>query len=146
MRNVKLVSIITPVYNESLAIDRYFKTILHFIDNNKFDFNFEIIITDNCSTDDTFEKCKLYAKSDKRIKIYRFIKNYGYQKSIFFGYNKSNGDCIMQLDCDLQDPIEMFSEFIKLYKKGNDIVYGVRVKRKESRISQFLSVYYVVSQ
>ena len=143
MRNVKLVSIITPVFNESLAIDRYFKTILNFINKNKFDFDFEIIITDNCSSDDTFEKCKSYAKLDPRIKIFRFIKNYGYQKSIFFGYSKSSGDCVMQLDCDLQDPLTMLSEFIEFFKKGYEIVYGIRVKRKESKSAQFLrKIYY----
>lgn len=138
MRNLKLVSIVTPVYNEILAIDTYFNVVLSFINNNDLNCEFEIIITDNCSTDGTFEKCKHYAKNDNRIKVYKFIKNYGYQKSIYFGYSQSKGQCALQLDCDLQDPIELLPNFLEYYKQGYDLIYGIREKRKESFLNQLL--------
>ncbi len=142
MRNLKLVSIVTPVYNEILAIDSYFNKVLNFINDSDFKCEFEIIITDNCSTDGTFEKCKEYAETDKRIKVYKFIKNYGYQKSIYFGYSRSNGECALQLDCDLQDPIELLPNFLEYYKEGYDLVYGIREKRKESFFNQLLRKLY----
>ena len=145
MRNLKLVSIVTPVHNEILAIDTYFNKVLDFINNSDLKCKFEIIITDNCSTDGTFEKCKEYAETDKRIKIYKFIKNYGYQKSIYFGYSRSKGECALQLDCDLQDPIELLPDFLEYYKDGYELVYGIREKREESFFNQLLrKLYYKI--
>ena len=145
MRNLKLISIVTPVYNEILTLDSYFKKVLNFINNSDLKCEFEIIITDNCSTDGTFEKCKEYAKTEKRIKIYRFIKNYGYQKSIYFGYSQSKGECALQLDCDLQDPIELLPDFLRYYMDGYDLVYGIREKRQESFFNQLLrKLYYKI--
>jgi len=126
----KTISIITPVYNEEKNIDFYYKRIKKVIDLIG-DYDFEIIFTDNCSSDNTFAMIEDLAQRDQRIKAYRFSRNYGYQRSIFTGYMKSSGDCVIEFDCDLQDPPELLPEFIKAWEAGNKIVYGKRIERPE---------------
>ena len=127
---MKKISIITPVYNEEENIQYYYDRVVKVIDEIK-NYDFEIIFTDNCSTDNTFSLLSSLSDKDRRIKVYKFIRNYGYQRSIFTGYSKASGDGVIEFDCDLQDPPEMLPEFIKAWEAGNKIVYGKRLKRKE---------------
>ena len=128
----KLVSIITPVFNEESGLAAYHERLSKTLDEVEKHYDVEIVITDNCSTDRTFELLTELAEKDKRIRVFRFSRNYGYQKSIFTGYSKARGDCVLELDCDLQDPPELLPEFLKHWEEGYQIVYGTRVKRQES--------------
>lgn len=133
MTNFKeLISIVTPVYNEEDVIAEYYKRISKVLSSLSDDYDFEIIFTDNCSTDNTFPELEKLAAKDRRISVYRFSKNFGYQKSIWMGYAKSNGSAAIEFDADLQDPPEMLSEMLSCRKKGYKIVYGIRKDRKES--------------
>jgi dolichol-phosphate mannosyltransferase len=97
-------------------------------------YNFEFVITDNCSTDNTFSLLQELAASDRRVRVFRFSRNFGYQKSIWTGYSKARGDAAIEFDCDLQDPPELLRVFLKHWEEGNHIVYGIRKKRKEGVI------------
>ena len=128
----KLISIVTPVYNEEETINYYFDKIFYEINKLKENFDFEIILSDNNSSDNTFAVIKQKAKEFKNIKAYKLSKNYGYQKSLWTAICQSRGDAIIPIDCDLQDPPELFETFIEQWKKGYKIVYGVRTSRKEN--------------
>ena len=128
----KLISIVTPVYNEEETINYYFDKIFSEINKLKENFDFEIILSDNNSSDNTFAVIKQKAKEFKNIKAYKLSKNYGYQKSLWTAICQSRGDAIIPIDCDLQDPPELFETFIEQWKKGYKIVYGVRTSRKEN--------------
>ena len=134
----KLISIITPVYNEEDSIDNYYQRLIKTINKLSNIYDFEIIFTDNCSTDKTFDKLKNLSTKDSRIKVFKFSKNFGYQKSIWFGYYQSKGDVTLELDVDLQDPPEMLEEMLKYWNKGFKIVYGIRKDRKEGYILKSL--------
>ena len=138
----ELISIITPVYNEELNIDSYFSRLNPILDKLGEIYNFEIIFTDNCSEDDTFNKLKSISEVDKRISVYRFTKNYGYQKSIWTGYNKCRGDAAVELDADLQDPPEMIEQMLEYRRKGFKIVFGERKDRKEGFILKSLRKFF----
>ena len=127
----KLISIITPVYNEEKSLDNYYKVITSEISRYSKIYNFEIIITDNSSTDNTFKILKDFSIKDKRFRIFRLSKNFGYQKSLWTAYCQSNGDAVIPFDCDLQDSPKLLEKFFKLWEDGFEIVYGVRNSRKE---------------
>ncbi len=133
----KIISIVTPVYNEELTLDRYFERVLPLIDQLK-KYDFELIFTNNCSTDKTQDKILKYQEKYPFIGLINFSKNFGYQSSILAGYLQSKGEAVLQLDCDLQDPPELLGEFLKHWEDGHQIVYGVRLSRKESVFSTFL--------
>lgn len=132
MSSKKLISFIVPVYNEEENVTPLYKAVINIMDYLAVKYDFEIIFTDNHSTDRTYSLLEKIATNDVRVKVLRFSRNYGYQKSILTGYLNASGDCAIQLDCDLQDPISMVPIFIDYWEKGNQVVYGIRRSRKEA--------------
>lgn len=92
---------------------------------------FEIIFTDNHSSDGSELFLKNFCLKNKNYKFIRFTRNVGYQRSILTGILNTNGAAILQFDCDLQDPIDVAAKLIKKWELGYKVVYGVRKKRKE---------------
>ncbi len=127
----KLVSILIPVFNEEDNVDRAYRAVVEQFDKMADTYDLEILFTDNHSTDKTFSCLEAIAKRDHRVKVIRFSRNYGYQKSILIGYLNAQGDCAIQLDCDLQDPPELIPEMLRLWEEGNAVVYGLRRSRQE---------------
>lgn len=131
MNQKKLISFVVPVFNEEENVLPMYNAIINLMDDLKNEYEYEIVITDNHSTDKTFDILKEIAVNDKRVKVIRFSRNFGYQRSIYTGYINSSGDVAVQLDCDLQDPLELIPKFLEQWLKGYKVVYGVRVSRKE---------------
>jgi len=130
----KLISIVTPVFNEEESLEQYHQHISKILDSLSHKYDFEIVVTDNCSTDNTFQILKKLAAQDPRISVYKFSRNFGYQKSIWTGYSKCKGVAAIEFDVDLQDPPEMLPEMLDYWEKGYKIVYGIRKNRKEGVI------------
>lgn len=126
-----LISIVTPVYNEEDNLHDYYARMTKVLDSLSSEYDFEIVMTDNRSTDRSFAMIRELAHVDPRVRGFRFSRNYGYQRSIFTGYKFARGDAAMEFDCDLQDPPELLPLFLQKWKEGNEVVYGVRTKRAE---------------
>jgi len=124
----KLISLIVPVLNEELNIFPFYEAVLPVIGQCKQHYDFEILFTDNHSSDSTFQKLTELTQRDKRVRAIRFSRNYGYQKSILNGYLHARGQAIIQLDCDLQDPPILLLAFLKKWEEGHAVVYGIRLK------------------
>ena len=139
----KKVSICVPVLNEEKNIKILVNKIQNFFKfklKNKY--IYEIIFTDNASTDQTRQEILRLKKKFKNLRYYRFFKNVGYDISILKNYQLSRGDVAISLHCDLQDPIEKIKQFLSYWSKGHDLVYGKIVKRNESFILIFLRKMY----
>jgi glycosyltransferase involved in cell wall biosynthesis len=129
--SLPLISIAIPVLNEADNLDALYER-LNKLGNVMADrCRLEFIFTDNHSNDGTWSKISELAVRDPRVKAIRFSKNFGFQRSILANYIHANGDAVMQIDADLQDPPEMLEQFFELWKQGNHVVYGVRRKREE---------------
>lgn len=137
MINKKLISLIIPVFNEEENIYPLYEAIIPIIEKCSNFYNFEFVFTDNHSSDNSFELLTTLSQCDRRVRVLRFSRNFGYQKSILTGYLNANGDALIQLDCDLQDPPELITEFIKHWEDGCAVVYGVRLTRKEGVLINF---------
>ena len=128
----KLVSIIVPVFNEVDNLEPLLEALNPVLELSSDRYEFEILFTDNHSTDGTFIKLNELARDDDRIRAFRFSRNFGAQKSIMTGYLLAEGEAAIQIDCDLQDPPELITEFLRLWEEGHEVVYGVRRSRKEN--------------
>jgi dolichol-phosphate mannosyltransferase len=128
--NKKLVSIVCPVYNEEENVNNFYKSITAVTDKLE-TYDFEFIFTDNHSEDSTYELLDALASKDSRLRVFRFSKNFGFQKSILTGYRKARGAAAIEFDADCQDPPELLSDFLREWEKGYQIVYGIRKERKE---------------
>jgi dolichol-phosphate mannosyltransferase len=127
-----LVSLVIPVFNEEQNVMAFYADARRVIDPLAGQYEFEFIFTDNHSTDKTPDLLRELARTDQRIRAYRFSRNFGYQRSILTAYLKCRGDAAIQLDCDLQDPTDLIVQFLKYWRDGYDVVYGTRVTRLES--------------
>lgn len=128
----KLISLVIPVFNEEENIFPLYEAVIPIINDCTVKYDFELIFTDNHSVDSTFAKLSELRERDSRVRVFRFSRNFGYQKSILTGYLKARGDALIQLDCDLQDPPDLIPEFLKHWEDGCAVVYGVRQSRREN--------------
>lgn len=133
-----LISLVVPVFNEEENIAPFWKGTNAAIEPLRQDYDFEFVFTDNHSTDRTFELLQALAADHAEVKVVRFSKNFGYQKSIYTGYSVCRGQAAIQLDVDLQDPPELIGEFIRRWREGYAVVYGVRSTRQESWTMQWI--------
>ncbi|NNC51858.1 MAG: glycosyltransferase family 2 protein [Erythrobacter sp.] len=120
-----LVSVLVPAFNEEDNVERAYKAIVNTFERLP-DYDYEIIFTDNHSTDRTFSILEGLARQDPRLKVIRFSRNFGYQRSLLCGYKAATGACSIQLDCDLQDPPSLIPEMLKLWRMDHQVVYGIR--------------------
>lgn len=127
----KLVSVVIPAFNEEENVWRAYQAVVDVFETLKDRYSYEIIFTDNHSTDRTFAELTKIAAQDKNVRVVRYNRNYGLNKSLLTGYRLAKGDCAIQLDCDLQDPPSLFVTFLENWESGHDVVVGLRVKRSE---------------
>lgn len=127
----KLISVCIPVLNEEENIQTAYRRICEVFQTLP-GYEFEVVFTDNASTDRTFEILQKLADEDDRVRVARFSCNQGYQRSILAGNLLADGAAVIQLDCDMQDPPELIRDFIGKWEEGYDVVYGIRAHRKEN--------------
>ncbi|MEQ1863926.1 MAG: glycosyltransferase family 2 protein [Micropepsaceae bacterium] len=126
-----LISILIPVYNEEKNIRLAYDAVVEQFKKMGDRYSFEIVFTDNHSIDGTERELERLAGEDKRVKVLRFSRNFGFQRSILTAYRHARGDAAVQLDCDLQDPPEMIPKLLDAWEQGSDVVVGIRAKRPE---------------
>lgn len=127
--NAKL-SLVIPVFNEEQGLPHVIPIIRDTMD--KLGYEYEIVVSDNGSTDKTEAIMQETSAADSRWKYIRLSRNFGYQSNISLGIRAATGDAIMLIDADLQDPPEMLGQFVELWRdSGYDVVYGVRQKRTD---------------
>ena len=92
---------------------------------------------DDGSRDDTFEIANRIGAQDPHLKVLSFSRNFGHQAAVTAGLEYASGDIIAVIDADLQDPPEELGRFIDKCREGYDVVYAIRVKRKEGPLKRF---------
>ncbi len=127
----KLISIVTPCYNEEENVDELYQRIADVM--STLPYEYEHIYIDNCSTDNTVSKLKNIAANDKRVKLILNARNFGHIRSPYHALLQANGDACISIASDLQDPPEMIVEFIKKWEEGFKVVLAVKPESEESR-------------
>lgn len=124
----KLISIVIPAYNEQDNVDELARRLQGvFAANSAYDF--EAIIVENGSLDNTYEKLLAVHQQDKRFKIVQLSRNFRMDGGITAGLTAATGDAAVIMTADLQDPPELITEFIKKWEEGYENVYGIVTKR-----------------
>ena len=129
------VSVVVPCYNEELSVERFYQEATAVFSGQAFDY--ELIFVDDGSSDNTLLKLGELAKADAKVKVLSFSRNFGQQAAIICGFRASTGDAVVEMDCDLQDPVEVVLEMVKRFEEGFEVVHGRRLSRKgESRFKK----------
>ena len=140
MSNKKLISIVTPCFNEEDNIEELYKRISSVM--AELPYEYEHICIDNHSTDTTVKKIKQIAKNDKRLKLIVNSRNFGHIRSPYYGILQSQGDACVLIASDLQDPPEIIADFIQKWEDGYKTVLAVKPESEESTIMFNLRKYY----
>jgi len=125
--NEKLISLVVPVYNEEESLGLFFDEITQVMEKTECDW--EIICIDDGSIDATYEKLQEFKKSNGKIKILSFSRNFGKEIALTAGIDYTSGDAVIPIDVDLQDPPELILEMIKKWQEGFDVVLATRKTR-----------------
>ena len=135
------VSIIIPVYfNEDNLIPLYQDIKEKVI--NIIDYDYEIIMVNDGSKDNSFSVMKDLASQDENIKIISLSRNFGSHAAILCGLSHCTGDCAVIKAADLQEPTELILQMVEEWKAGNNVVLAVRDGRDESKSQTFFANFY----
>ncbi len=127
----KLISIVTPTYNEEQNIKLLCDEIRLKM-NSYTNLNYEHIVIDNDSYDETQNILRNCAKDDKKIKLIFNRRNFGWVRSFYHGLLQADGDAVIMLASDFQDPLDLIDEYIKKWQNGSNIVLSKKVDSDEN--------------
>jgi len=121
-------SIIAPIYNEICCLDALYERVSEVM--NKMGEEWEFILVDDGSTDESTDRIRELARQDKRIRPVIFARNFGHQIAVTAGLDFSRGDAVVIIDADLQDPPEVIPELVQKWREGYEVVYAQRTERE----------------
>ncbi len=132
----KLISIVTPTFNEQGNIKELCSKISS--EMSKLDYDYEHIVIDNNSNDGTIETLKKIATEDKKLKVIINARNFGHIKSPIHGILQSSGDAVIVMSSDFQDPPELIPKYIKEWEKGHPVVLGQKESSEEGNVKNLI--------
>ena len=136
----KLISIVTPCFNEEGNVDELYeriKTVMSVLN-----YQYEHIFIDNASTDNTAKKLRILAAQDAHVKVIFNTRNFGHVRSPVHALYQAAGDAVVAMASDLQDPPERIPDFIKKWEEGFPVVIGVKDKTEDALFFHFLRTLY----
>jgi dolichol-phosphate mannosyltransferase len=132
-RELGLLSVVSPMYNESEGAREFARR----VDAALAGVPYELVLVDDGSDDGTTELLFELAEEDDRIKVVQLSRNFGHQTALTAGLDHAQGDAVVMMDADLQDPPELIPELLARWEEGVDVVYAVyRTRAGETRFKQ----------
>lgn len=136
------LSVITPVYRAEKIIYDLVKRLTETI--NEFTNDYEIILVEDGSPDDSWKKIEEHCRLNNKIKGIKLSRNFGQHYAITCGLDHAKGDWVVVMDCDLQDQPEAIPKLLSEARKGFDIVFARRVNRQDSFLKKLTSKWFYI--
>jgi glycosyltransferase involved in cell wall biosynthesis len=124
-RSLNLLSVVAPVYNEEATIGQFYDRVCQALEGVPF----ELVLVDDGSRDGSTVALERLAAADPRVRVVFLSRNFGHQTALTAGLDHAEGDAIVMLDADLQDPPELITTMLDRWRAGADVVYAVREQR-----------------
>ncbi len=129
-----LLSVVIPVYNEAAVIKKLAAELFAAI--KTLGGRFEVLFINDGSTDESDAILDQIATHQDGVRVLHLSRNFGQQAAVQAGIEHAQGDIIVLMDADLQDDPSILPQFLEKWKIGYDVVYAVRVSRKENRFQR----------
>ena len=123
-----LLSIVVPAYNEQEVLPSFHERLAAALSGLAYET--EVIYVNDGSTDNTLALLNQLHDEDERVAIVDLSRNFGKEIALTAGLHKSEGDAVVVIDADLQDPPELIPQLVKEWENGFDVVYAKRSQRK----------------
>lgn len=134
---MKKISVVVPMYYEEEIVNICYKELKKVLSNIK-NYDYEIIFVNDGSKDKTLNLLEKIAKRNNKVKIVSLSRNFGHQAAVSAGLKYVDGDAIVIIDADLQDPPSLIPEMLKLWEDGHEVIYGKRkIREGESHFKLF---------
>ncbi|MCB0115439.1 MAG: glycosyltransferase family 2 protein, partial [Caldilineaceae bacterium] len=122
------LSVIVPIFNEEAVIPELYRRLTEVLD--KIGESWELVCINDGSRDRSVEMLRDLHDKDPRIKLVSFSRNFGHQIAITAGMDYAQGDAVVIIDADLQDPPELIATMMAKWREGYEVVYAVRADRR----------------
>lgn len=122
------ISVVAPLFNEEQTLPELVRRLAQVLD--EIGEPAEVVLVDDGSTDDTFALASNAARDDSRFRVIRLSRNFGHQVAISAGLDAAAGQAVVVMDGDLQDPPEVISDLVRVWREGFDVVHAVRIRRE----------------
>lgn len=123
-----VISVVIPVWNEQEVIPVLYERLVQTMESTGE--RWEVIFVNDGSRDRSLELLTDLSRRDVRVKVLNFSRNFGHQIAITAGFDYADGDAVIVMDADLQDPPEVLLRMIARWREGYDVAYAVRTKRE----------------
>lgn len=123
-----VLSVVAPVFNEEPILPELYRRLRETLD--AIGEPWEIVFVNDGSRDRSLDIMRELHRQDPRVRVVGFSRNFGHQIAITAGLDYAQGDAVVIIDADLQDPPATIAEMVKKWREGYDIVYAVRAQRK----------------
>lgn len=129
MSDAKVISVVVPVYGSERILSTTYARLTKCLAAFAPEFDYEIVFVNDASPDGALDVLRGLAASDPRVRLVSLSRNFGHQIAITAGMDVSEGDVVVIIDDDLQDPPEVIAAMLDKWRQGYKVVYGVRVHR-----------------
>jgi glycosyltransferase involved in cell wall biosynthesis len=130
----KLISVVSPAFNEQDCVDELVRRLSEVAAKLEDRYDFEFIIVENGSVDETYLRLLRLRERDERVKIIRFSRNFGAEGAVTAALHHAKGDAAVIMSADLQDPPELIPDFVALWEQGYENIYGIIERRTDEDI------------
>jgi glycosyltransferase involved in cell wall biosynthesis len=141
MGNKKIISIVTGCYNEEGNLQELYDRLMAVFQQLP-QYDYEIIVADNCSADRSRDILRRLAAKDKKFKVIFNSNNFGHIRSPYNAFLQATGDAVVNMCSDLQDPPEMIIDFVREWEAGTSVVCAVKPSSKENLLMFSLRRFY----
>jgi glycosyltransferase involved in cell wall biosynthesis len=128
------LSIVMPVFNEEPVIGRTYERLRAVLDS--LGETHEIILVNDGSRDGTLDVLRGIARADRTVRIISLTRNYGQQAAITAGLAETTGRAVVVMDADLQDPPELLTDMVRLWREGYQVVNPRRIERQGDSLAK----------
>ncbi len=136
-----MISVVIPCYNEGPVVRLVHGAVREAA--TAWNDSFELLLIDDGSRDDTWDYIRDLAEHDPCVQGIRLARNFGHQAAVGAGLEQAQGDAVVVLDADLQDPPELIAEMLQRWREGNEVVYAQRRRREgETLLKRFTAYAY----
>ena len=123
------LSLVVPFYNEEEGIDSFYRAIVPILEGIP-GTDFEVVCVDDGSRDRTLDLLLDLSRKDPRFRVVELSRNFGKEAALTAGIDAAEGEAVVPIDADLQDPPEVIPDLVARWREGYQVVYAVRAKRE----------------
>lgn len=138
----KLISVVIPIYNEEENIPLIYRALGSVFEKIKHKYNYQLLFINDGSHDNSWDLIQGLAQQNNHVIGIKFSRNFGYQMALTAGHDLAQGDAVITIDADLQDPPGLILDMVHEWEKGFLIVYAKRIAREDGFIKDTTAALY----